>query len=225
MLLLAFIGLLVVLGLTTGEEESRELDRRTRQAKQIAAIVAGDEVADQLPLHDADFVEQIWQEPGCAAKIEGVCISMVDLLDQRWNLLSRFPNLKRIYFYDSRNVDMLLEPMRGKAGIKDLGFCKADLTDAGMRSIVSLPNLKRLHLFASGRCHPSAELLRGQPSIEELWLEGYADPEFAKEWLDVLKSLPRLRSLDLRGSPLNEDTLGALHKLLPNCRFRNERET
>jgi hypothetical protein len=192
--------------------EASERQRIEQNAAQIVEIVEKNELVYQLPMHDAGFVEQIMQEPACAALIKGVAIWADDLEDPKWSLLARFPNLKAIMIYEGK-PEPLLASLRGKVRLEKLSLSKVPVTPTTMQFVASCPSLKKLHLFTA-RWEASPEPLRGHPAIETLWLEGF---HLDAEWVEVLQTLPELRELDLKGSQLDARAIQDLKKALPRC--------
>jgi hypothetical protein len=210
-----FLILPLILFISWWKQKTDERKIFDDYAARIAEIVAKNEPEDQLPIHDAKFLEQIWRESKCVALIKGVVARSDDLDDPRWTLLARFPNLENLTIYDSRKSEILLNNLCGRVRLKRLSICKSPITNGTMKFIAASPSLRYLHLMMAGYNTATPEPLKGHEGIKTIWLEGVPITE---EWVRVLQSLPRLKELDVKGSDLDARAKQDLEKALPRCK-------
>ena len=169
-------------------EESRRQQEAGRTATMMAAVKAGE--STWIQLQEVDSLVQVMQDPACVAKVESVFLS-ANLSDKRWQRLREFPRLRELMLYSCEGGDDLLTAISGMDSLEHLSIAKTLVTDRGMQSVASLGHLKQLELdFKSRGVTP--EPLRGHPAIEGLVL-----PTLNEEWLKVLMSLPKLKTLDI----------------------------
>mgnify|MGYP001014804129 CR=1 FL=1 len=187
--------------------------RQTRLANLVDEIAGGGSI-EQLPIHEAEFVERIWQTPGCAAKVKSIVVWAGDLADPRWAHLAQFPNLTEIVIYSCPDVDSLLGQLQGGlAGLQRLDFVTSQVSPTGMRLIRGFPSLRKVAFCPAFRAvDPSP--LKGHAAIEAVRLDGVPVTD---EWVNVLRSLPRLRNLDLWGEVTKGISVQDLKTALPNC--------
>ncbi len=216
----AFLGLLVlaIAFIATLIRDGKQHAQQQREMA-IAQFKAGP--AHDIDIYDVTLLERLADDPECIAKVEEIRISNADLSQPGWDRLKEFDHLKSLAIEYS-DADKLFERLQGIPRLEDLRLA-CGVSDAGMRFIARCSKLKSLYLACGGRRSPLP--LKEHASIETLGLDNF---NLSDDWLVVLKSLPRLQTLNVEGggeASNPEDYVKAcealekqLQRELPNCK-------
>ena len=158
LIVLAVIAVLVlgVYGLRRQARVAEYRAARSRMASQIADIKAGE--TDTLTAIDPRFIDNLFEDPECVAKVRKLDLIWGDVSDERFGRLKGLPNVQEITFYDISGADVFLKRIRGMPSVESMSFSGMGLGEEGVRHLGSFPNLKSLSF---GQTHlTDAELLQ-----------------------------------------------------------------
>ena len=198
----------------------REVQRSAQERLQTALAKFKSETSGTVFITSSEFLEALADDSQCAAKVEGVEIFECDLTDPRWVRIRDFKNLTAITIEYS-HADALFKQIEGGLPCLLSAGIHSGVGAPTMRFLARCPAVKNVYLrIGSG---VDASPLAGHPAIENLSLDNFAIND---DWLKVLKSLPRLRTLDVEADvPEGADyqkTCKALEtqlqRDLPNCK-------
>ncbi len=97
-----------------------------------------------------------------------------------------------IYFYSTRNTDVLVKRLAGMPEVRTLTFETTDLTDTGVESIASLPNLEKLTILGGAVGDNGLKRLTQVDSLKTLHL---INLDLTDDGLAALPSLTNLEAL------------------------------
>jgi hypothetical protein len=197
----------------------RAVQRLAKERLQSAVAEFKSGSSRSIILTSCDLVEALAGDPQCAAKVEEVQILERDLTDPSWGRIRDFKNLSAISIEYS-DADALFEKIDGIPSLRSARI-DSGVGASTMRFLACCLSVKDVYLRVGGVADPSP--VAGHPAIENLSLDNFA---ISDEWLKVLKSLPRLRTLDVEADvPEGADyakTCKALEtqlqRDLPNCK-------
>ena len=220
-IVLATLGIaclaLVIPDVASMEKQYDEVRRRMARVRQsesmMAELRAGTRTECQFD--NLDPLIRISKDGSCNGKVQSVRLSRVDLSDHLWGLLlPALPSLKDVAIDSCQGADTLLADLRGMDRWEQLSITETAISDEGMKSMASFPRLKKLELGPKCR-GVSPEPLRTNATLESLTLATIDD-----HWIDVLKTLPKLKTLDIEDadSGLTPDIISRLTKALPQVK-------
>ena len=136
---------------------------------QIADIKAGK--TDTLIGIDPRFIDDIFADPDCVAKVLSIYFMMGDMSDERLGRLRDLPNVRQIIFYDVRGADIFLKRIRGMPSVESMSFSGMNLPEEAIRHLSSFPNLKLLGCGQYNLTDNGLLQLRDLPQLEDLRIE------------------------------------------------------
>ncbi|MHB1033252.1 MAG: hypothetical protein ACYC35_05105 [Pirellulales bacterium] len=194
------------------EKDHRLMARVWQSEAMMAELFAGTRTECQFD--NLDPLVRIANSPS-HNKVKSARLVKVDLSDHMWGLLRDFLLLRDVAIDSCQGADTLLAEIAGIRQLEHLVITETFISEKGMKSIARFPRLKKLELGRKCR-GVSPEALRKNASLESLTLATIDD-----RWIDVLKTLPNLKTLDIddADSRLTAEMISRLSKALPQVEW------
>jgi hypothetical protein len=139
-------------------------------------------------------------------------LSLRTLREADSQFVESFPNfagVQRLFLFDCSDARMPI--LRHFKHVRTLALSGDSLTDAGIEEVANCTELEELSLVSSGVTSHGLARLEKLPRLR--WLALSSDKEIRDDGLDVLRSLPRIESLEIDGTSITPAGLSRLKSL------------
>jgi hypothetical protein len=191
--------------------------RRDATNRQLDDVRSGKQ--DCLVEPEPGCVDSLLMDRKCKENIKWIYLGG-DISDPRLARLAEVPKIDTVVLIYAADPETFLDAMSANASISSLQLEKCGITPNVMAAIRKMTMLKGLHVCSGNSRFDVLAALKGHPSLEQLSVNGL---ELGPGFVELMRSLPRLRRLDItlpEEPDLHPNAIMAeLKKALPNCQI------
>jgi len=180
----------------------------------------------RLNLRGTKITDSTLQMLNGLTTLEVLDIGFAQVTDSGLSQLTSLSNLKEFSVGGNKLTDAGLQVLRQMPAITSLdlsgsqrtdsGLWSVSLTESGVETIATLRELQHLRLHGLGVSPRGLEKLAGLTKLSRLDLQSCV--RINDDAVNILKSFPALRIVDLSAASVTDQGIAALHKARPNLR-------